>query len=472
MSYPPPQAGYPPNQQGGYPPPQQGGGYPPPQGGGYPPPQQGGGYPPPQGGGYPPPQQGGGYPPPQQQANFAPNQPGAVQHQPWQPNSGESAQPGYTGDDVPDSDPEDNENASDDHGPDPDISKFGGLQGYEQVGLNDWVPPPPQYVPPENYTKPPEQYAQGAGLTEQEARDAMMQFVAEHCCYGKKPAEEHIIRAIKPSTAFHYTMESYLESRSTKWVHEPYRGQNIDGPHNGYPPGPWDIVCAASEFFHDEVRLIEVPHTAKVQSCHSCYGRGFKRCPRCCGRGRVRCSSCHGSGHKMRYDHQTKRHHRETCHWCHGSGRRRCVRCGGDGRVTCGVCRGCRDLKWYIQLTVNFKNMVSDHVTERTDMPDELIKDAGGMVIFQQTLIRVWPITHFTDQDVNANSQSLVQYHNSTYERAGRILQQRHTLRNVPVFEIDYSWQEVNTRYWVYGNEHRVHAPDYPHQCCWGCVIL
>jgi hypothetical protein len=49
---------------------------------------------------------------------------------------------------------------------------------------------------------------------------------------------------------------------------------------------------------------------------------------------------------------------------------------------------------------------------------------------------------------------------------------QRQTLRGVPVTEVKYKWDDVTTRYWVYGNERKVYAPDYPHQCCCGCEIL
>ena len=49
---------------------------------------------------------------------------------------------------------------------------------------------------------------------------------------------------------------------------------------------------------------------------------------------------------------------------------------------------------------------------------------------------------------------------------------QRHTLRAVPVSEVKYEWKDDTSRYWVYGLDHKVHAPDYPQQCCCGCSIL
>lgn len=41
-------------------------------------------------------------------------------------------------------------------------------------------------------------------------------------------------------------------------------GQPIDGPHNGPAPGPWDIVSQPCDLFQDEIRTMEIPHTASV----------------------------------------------------------------------------------------------------------------------------------------------------------------------------------------------------------------
>lgn len=40
-------------------------------------------------------------------------------------------------------------------------------------------------------------------ITEDQARDAMLQFVSEHCCYGKAPAQEMVIKDVIPSSAYH-----------------------------------------------------------------------------------------------------------------------------------------------------------------------------------------------------------------------------------------------------------------------------
>lgn len=49
---------------------------------------------------------------------------------------------------------------------------------------------------------------------------------------------------------------------------------------------------------------------------------------------------------------------------------------------------------------------------------------------------------------------------------------QRHVIRMVPVTQCFCDHKEKDLTYFVYGLESKVHAPDYPEQCCWGCSIM
>ena len=40
-------------------------------------------------------------------------------------------------------------------------------------------------------------------ITAEQAQDAMIQFVSEHCCYGTAPAREMVIKDVVPSSAYH-----------------------------------------------------------------------------------------------------------------------------------------------------------------------------------------------------------------------------------------------------------------------------
>ncbi|XP_052781226.1 protein SSUH2 homolog isoform X2 [Mya arenaria] len=460
---PPPQGGYPggPPPQGGYPggPPAQGG-YPgghPAQGGypGGPPPQTG--YPggPPQQGGYPgggPPQ--GGYPP-----HGGAGQP---------PQQGDAPMPQWKGE-IPDQDVDDNPNAAATAPSAPPLEKMDEVAGYSNIGFDGAMAPPPSY---EAATREPPQRAEIQGLPqidETEARNALLQHVSEHCCYGSGAAQSLRFTDLQHSSAFHYTLETFGEARSTAWAYDPYSGQPIDGPQNGPAPGPWDIQAAPPATFQNQQSHIEVPHTASVKPCHNCMAMGRVRCHRCFGRGRVRCTSCAGRGHKTVY--RNGEHEHERCHWCHGDGRRRCCTCHGFGMVTCACCQGHCSLKCYIKLTITWTNHLTDHIVERTALPDHLIRNVAGRVAFTETQQRVWPINHFPDAEINNASNRLVNQHATAFP-SERLLMQRHQVRIVPVTQAMYKWKDTNSDYFVYGFEKKVYAPNYPQQCCCGCTVL
>lgn len=346
------------------------------------------------------------------------------------------------------------------------------ISGYEQVGgfgQMNFMPPPPPPPPPQG-KPPPMEFTNLANLNEEDCRNAMIQFVSENCCYGSAPAKEMNITNVIGLTALHYTLETFCESRRTGYVHEPYRGGPVDGPQNGPAPPPWQMHCVANTMFSTHEKKMEVPHTATVMPCHACDARGYHVCWRCHGIGHTRCDNCNGSGQR----HTQDPHGNpivQMCHHCHGDGRERCHTCGGDGRITCDECDGYRNIKSYIQLTVTFTNHKVDHIIERSDMPDELVRHVSGDIIFEQVLPQVWPITAYPVPEINDNSVRLVNQHKGAFPNE-RQLQQRQQLRAVPVTEAHYEWNDVKTRFWVYGLEKKVEAPDYPQQCCWGCEIL
>lgn len=124
------------------------------------------------------------------------------------------------------------------------------------------------------------------------------------------------------------------------WAFEPYTGQFIpfpfknkifrltycsmhsggfvDGPSEGIPPAPWQVVTLPASNFQNTSSEIEVPHTASVKMCHACGGVGRKRCFTCSGNGWEYCNSCQGDGQKNTLQGQVDR-----CFQCHGTGRKK-----------------------------------------------------------------------------------------------------------------------------------------------------
>lgn len=394
----------------------------------------------------------------------------------WQPSCGE--QPMYDGPDLPSTDiPEDLT------GPEPqsvplDVSLLHRIYGYETVGYYvdadsaPFITPPraSELIPSENYATTEEVVSRTFHASDDQVRRALLDLVSERCCYGKSAAKNMAISKIVTSSAFHYTLETYVETRSTAWDQEPYTGQPVDSPLNGRAPLPWDIHCFPTQMFHDEIHIVEVPHTAAVMPCLGCRCLGWLRCYNCLGRGFKRCISCHGSGRLWKADAHGHRHV-DSCWRCHGTGRKRCPSCGGDGRVVCRTCHGYKHLKCFIKLRIEYRNNFCEDVVEHTKMPSHLIKTVTGENVFEQTQPRVWPILNHPEREVSKASQALVNEHLREFHYA-RIIMQRQRLRMVPVFECHYAWNGSDGCFWVYGKEMTVHAPDYPQKCCCGCNLM
>lgn len=401
--------------------------------------------------------------------------PGAPESEPqrWQPGQNSGPPPDWEiPTEAPAASEEDDATQAKKSKEPPPATEIQVIQGYEQTldFSKDYEAPPPPALPPPAGDPPPMEFGSAAIISQEQAREALLAFVAANCCYGSGTAKNMIVKDIMSSGALHYTLETFTEGRTTKYKRVPYKGGYIDGPENGIPPPPWSIPCVPTTLFDDHKKKLEVPHTAKVIPCHKCGCRGYIRCWRCHGCGRTRCGTCGGDGRRLQHDAEGHSHV-VPCYRCGGDGRICCHTCGGDGRITCPECDGYCRLKCFIQLKVKFTNNVEDYILEETDMPDHLIRDVGGVIVFEQTLDQVWPINAYPVQLVNENSIRLVEKHRQCFP-SQRQLKQRHNLRVVPVSEVRYSWKDVEDRYWVYGNEMQVYAPTYPQQCCWGCQII
>ncbi|KAL4226159.1 hypothetical protein ACF0H5_014145 [Mactra antiquata] len=347
---------------------------------------------------------------------------------------------------------------------------FDDVPGYGNLAFRadtEFMPPNPPPGPQGD--PPPMTFTDSAQLSEEDCKQALEKYVESQLCFGKKPAQECTILKTTGVTALHYVLETFSENRSTKKKKKPYKGGHIDGPENGTPPMPWEIACPPKSEFKDDKIKKEVPHTAKVKKCKDCKGRGWETCDECDGWGRVECDHCEGGGRVPFTDEEGNEGERD-CPFCMG-GMRRCDECGGDGRVTCEDCEGYRKLKCFIQLKVKFYNHKDEYILETTDMPDELVASVGGNVLFQQELPMVWPIASYPVAEINAQSAKFVQAHRTKWPNE-LIHKQRQTLRGVPVTEVEYKWEDFTSRFWVYGTEKNVYAPDYPQQCCCGCSIL
>jgi len=307
-------------------------------------------------------------------------------------------------------------------------------------------------------------------VSEQEARTALLNLVAEHCCWGKAAARNMNITKIASTSAFHYEMQTFTEKRETSWAFMPHSGGEIDGPRYGTAPRPWDIVAEPTDIFRNEIKVLQVPHTASVKQCHRCRGAGSLLCQECHGKGWTRCLSCHGDGWGS-----DSAGNKERCFFCqsstHGRGRQDCLKCNAKGRVACPPCDSYGQIRCYISLTISWKANTSEHIVEKSSLPADLIRQVSGQVVYEEEGARIAPLLHFPDPTISLASAQLLLNHNRQWPDK-KMLAQRQQVRMVPVTEILYTWKRRSGRFYLYGYENKVHAPEYPQTCCWGCSIL
>ena len=139
-------------------------------------------------------------------------------------------------------------------------------------------------------------------ITEEQARVCLLEHVESHVCYGRETAKQMVITGMEYVPALHYELQTFTERRETCWSYAPHRPENkshVDGPETCDDPAPlpWQLEQHPVKMFRDEVRLVTVPHTGVVKTCHKCRGTGGMVCGECSGKGWVRCLHCHGDVH-------------------------------------------------------------------------------------------------------------------------------------------------------------------------------
>ncbi|XP_039298930.1 protein SSUH2 homolog isoform X2 [Nilaparvata lugens] len=349
------------------------------------------------------------------------------------------------------------------------------IPGYENITYEaETVQPPPKRIQNEVKIEPRKDLGRisipDAQITEEEIRDALNYYVSKHCCYGTSPAKTIDFTLIQPTYTFQYKLETFTERRESSWVCVPYNGSSeVDGPENGDPPLAWDIEVIPKGRFETEVKSIQVPHTSSVKQCLRCAGSGSILCSECRGKGWVRCITCNGEGYSGEGPDQ------EVCIHCrvskHGYGRQDCYPCKASGKLLCPPCESTGLLLCYIQLTVTWKTNTSEKIVKKTCLPEKLFNMVTGKEIFSEEGQRVAPLRGFPDESINDVSAELIESHSTRFSDHN-IISQRHSITAVPTASVTYLWKGEERHFYLYGLENKIHAPNYPQTCCWGCNVL
>ena len=121
-------------------------------------------------------------------------------------------------------------------------------------------------------------------LSDQDARTSLLKLVSTHCCWGSGVVKQMNITSMDYVPAYHYELQTFAEKRETNWVCGPHKGLDMDSATSGRAPLPWEIELPPSNMFKEEVRVVTVPHTGVVKTCHKCRGNGGMTCGECYGK--------------------------------------------------------------------------------------------------------------------------------------------------------------------------------------------
>ncbi|XP_007439764.2 protein SSUH2 homolog, partial [Python bivittatus] len=295
-------------------------------------------------------------------------------------------------------------------------------------------------------------------ISEDEAKEAFIQYATRKCCYSKAPAREMVFQDLLALNAFRYHLETFTESRSSSWKTKPYRGEPIDSAMYGGAPSPWELRVEVPEIFKDNIARVKVPHTSSVKGCPICRSIGRCPCNQCHCLTRKQCWVCNGTGIQVGS---------QRCSTCAGVGTTVCNACSGMGTTTCSECEGTGQLLTYIELQIQWKNNIFEHVVdERSGFPTELFKAVKGENLLLDEQYMVFPVINFPNSAINQISRRAIEQHRAQFGSSARILRQKQTIELLFLTKVEYEWHEKSYSYYVYGNEHKVYAKNYPKKCC------
>ena len=304
-------------------------------------------------------------------------------------------------------------------------------------------------------------------ITAEDMRQALAQLVKSKIFWGKGAVKSMEIVVSGIWNCYYCVWETFSEKRDSAWKTRPYKGGPIDGPENGPVPQPWDIPIVASRLFADETKKVRVPHTEYGQGCPKCFGRGHVQCRVCHGSGSQRCTWCSGSGVRIIGGDRTQ------CSFCHGSGHDQCNSCHGRGMRQCKECDGHGQIVYYIEVTASFTNHIEYRIIDGDGLPDDLVDKAKSSILAKQEGYRILPPQDVFDPKIReACSTLFTNAENFINSGSERLLQERVTVKVIPMAKATGSWKGKSSEFWVYGNDKVAYAPRYNKEFYHGCSIL
>jgi hypothetical protein len=260
----------------------------------------------------------------------------------------------------------------------------------------------------------------------------------------------------------------------------------------GIPPQMWDIQVPVI-MFQDSKQAIEIPFTSSVATCYECNASGREICDDCKGQCMMICRSCQGSGRfnqttiveEVRVDNNHHHHHHHhhhhggevreevivqssMCQHCAGMGRIRCGRCFGHGFLRCCGCEGLGMLRFFLELIVTRQTIMHYQVIDYSGTsggfpaPAHVVAGAAGTNLVDITYPACSPLSGFSNEINAASHQLLATTASEIASKQLLQLQQKISLRVIPVSCVQAVYNGKLWHFWVLGSNKEAYAPDYP----------
>ncbi len=321
------------------------------------------------------------------------------------------------------------------------------------------------------------------------------------------------IKSIMFKPSYHADLYSQYEKRTVSAGRQPYQGQAIP-PREYYQASdvdPWKRELSSYDEFIDQEESYYVGGSQYVKSCTHCNGRGevtcsgcngekTKQCSSCGGRGRSRCDSCGGrgsikrscgncdGGYKQYWDETLKSYNAapcsycggsgsktENCSQCRGSGEKECYKCGGAGKITCSRCNGygvidCQacgavgKVMHYLQILqqLNYERYSDTlhHESVSEAFPRFAIDtdETTGNQVADIDTEEVCADFIEDNPALTAGLQSLLNVAGEPLSNATHIIRQTLQMDRFDVYEIAYTFDNVDYSLLIYGEDRAVYS--------------
>jgi len=306
-------------------------------------------------------------------------------------------------------------------------------------------------------------------ITDLEIRVAMKTWIWRRTGFKHYDIIRHMkVESITDRHRYRYKLESFMERRSCRWIKIPYHGDELPVPEGEKTPvlGPWEIPVKPTNgtLWEEETILMPVPGTTLLYQCENCRGRGWIKCWKCDQAGNYLCYWCDGKGGF--YDGEG---HWKYCWTCKGIGIVYCAICNGYTKLVCVYCEGYFEVKFFIQLKIEYFIKVHKYYIEehKTDVPTQKEKkwtgcrSGSGETVLTEEQDRLSPLSKFNVAELNEISHGAIARHDNYYTGL-RIHRQRHSVDVIPIYEVEASWKETNFMFWIYGQkgQRKIFFPD------------